>query len=84
MRLVLRTTNKNVIPERVFIGKNEDFKKEMFKIINGYTQNQYKIKWLNDCIVFKKDEVEFCYYIFDYKSKTPFSLNKEYRSQIDF
>lgn len=84
MRLVLRTTNKNVIPERVFIGKNEDFKKEMFKIINGYTQNNYKIKWLNDGIIFKKDDVVICFYIFDYKSKTPSSLKKEYRSQIIF
>ena len=77
MRLVLRTTNKNIIPERVFIGKNEDFRREMFKIINGYTQNQYKIKWLNDCIVFRKDDEAICLYIFDYKDKV-FSLKKEY------
>ena len=48
----------------------------MFKIINGYTQNSYTIKWFNDCIVFKKDDVVICFYIFDYNSKTPSSLKK--------
>ena len=82
MRIVIKTTNSNPIPEIIFSGSNDEFKKDMFKIINGYTQNSYTIKWFNDCIVFKKDDVVICFYIFDYNSKTPSSLKKEYRSQI--
>lgn len=72
------------MPEKVFSGNNEDFRKEMFKIINGYTQNNYKIKWLNECIMLKKDGEVICFYIFDYQGKTPSSLKKEYISQIIF
>ena len=78
MRLVLRTTNKNVMPEKVFIGKNEDFRREMFKIVNYYTHNYFNVEWLNDCIIFKKNDEVICLYIFDYKDKVPTSLKKEY------
>lgn len=77
MRLVLRTTNKNVIPERVFIGKNEAFRREMFKIVNYYTHNYFNVEWLNDCIVFRKDDEAICLYIFDYKDKVS-SIKKEH------
>ena len=77
MRLVLKITNKNVIPERVFSGKNKDFRREMFKIVNYYTHNYFNVEWLNDCIIFRKDDEVICLYIFDYKDKVS-SLKKEY------
>ena len=77
MRLVLKITNKNVIPERVFIGKNKDFRREVFKVVNRYTHSNYKITWLNDCIVFRKDDEAICLYIFDYKDKVS-SIKKEH------
>lgn len=78
MRLVLRTTNKNVIPERVFIGRNEAFRREMFKIVNYYTHNYFNVEWIDDGIILKKDDEVICLYIFDYKDKVSTSLKKEY------
>ena len=62
MRIVIKTTNHNPIPEIIFSGTNDDFKKDMFMKINQYAFYGYKVSWQTegltltrgDCIIYMR------------------------------
>ena len=45
MRIVIKTANNNPIPEIIFSGTNDEFKKDMFMKINQYAYYGYKVSW---------------------------------------
>lgn len=60
MRVIIKTSNLNPIPEIVFHGLNRDFVKKGFLLINKMAHNNYKVTWKKDLIIFEKDnEVVF-------------------------
>ena len=76
MRMIIKTTNSNPIPEIVFHGFNVDFLKKGFFLVNKMAHNNYKITWGKDLIVFEKDNEVVFFWIIDSKdffdNKKPF------------
>ena len=61
MRVILKTTNLNPIPEIVFQGTNQVFLKKGFLLINQMAANGYTVVWHKDMIVFEKG-TEFIFF----------------------
>lgn len=76
MRMIIKTSNLNPIPEIVFRGFNVDFFKEGFFLVNKMVHNNYKVTWGKDSIVFEKDNEVVFFFIIDSKdfldNKKPF------------
>jgi len=62
MRIVIKITNNNPIPEIIFSGTNDQLKKDMFLNINQYSYYGYKVSWQTegltltrgDCIIYMR------------------------------
>lgn len=62
MRVILKTTNLNPIPEIVFQGTNKEFLKKGFLMVNQMAVNGYTVVWHKDTIVFERG-TEFVYFL---------------------
>lgn len=54
MRVILKTTNLNPIPEIVFQGTDKEFRKEGFFIVSNMAADGYTVVWHKDTIVFER------------------------------
>lgn len=75
MRVIIKTSNLNPVPEIVFHGLNRDFVKKGFLLINKMAHNNYKVTWKKDLIIFEKENEIVFFQILNLKSFSP-NLNE--------